>query len=57
MGLEIERNFLLLAFIRQNRSDEEDQAVWRNAAVKLEPLLRTGDGSEYRKTIDSGFDV
>ena len=57
MGLEIERDLLLLALIRQDRSDEQHEAIWRDTVVQLQTLLRTGDGCKHRETIDTRFDV
>ena len=55
--LKVERNLLLFAFIRQNRTDKEHETVGRDTIVKLEALLCGRDSGQNRKTIDSRLDV
>ena len=55
--LEVEGNFLFLAFIRQDRADEQHQTVRGHPVVQLETLLGRGDGSEHGETVNPGLDV
>lgn len=55
--LKIKRNFLFLAFVSEDRADEEHEAVGGHSVVELEPLLGAGDGCQDGETVDSGFNV
>ncbi len=57
MRLKIERDFLFLAFVCEDRADEEHETVGGNSVVELEPLLSAGDGRQDGETVDSGFNV
>ena len=57
VGLEVERDLLLLPFISKNSADEKYKTVWWDTVVKFETLLRRSNRSQYGKTIDSGLDV
>jgi len=57
MRFKVEGDLLLLAFVGQDRSDEQDQAVWWNTIVQFEPLLSAGDRGQHGQSVDSGLDV
>lgn len=43
VGFEVEGHFFLLPFVRENRADEDDEAIVRASGVKLETSLRGCD--------------
>ena len=47
MWLEIERDLLLLAFVRQDRAYEKHETIGRDTIVQLETLLGGRNGSEH----------
>ena len=55
--LEIERDLLFLSFIREDRSNEEHEAVGWDTVIQLETLLGRGDGCKHGETIDTRLDV
>ena len=57
VGLEIERDLLLLTFVGQDCTDEENEAIRRDTVVQLETLLCGRDGRKHRESIDTGLDV
>ena len=57
VGLEVERDLLLLPFVRQDGSNKKHETIRRHPVVQLETLLRRGDGREHRETVDTGLDV
>jgi hypothetical protein len=57
MGFKIERNFLFLPLVGQDRPNEQDEAIWWDAVVQLQPLLGTGDRSQYGQSVNTGLDV
>ena len=57
MWLKIERDLLLLAFVRQDRADKKHETIGRDTIVQLETLLSGRNGGEHGETIDPGFDV
>ena len=57
MGLEIERDLLLLTFVGQDCTDEENEAIRRDTVVQLETLLCGRDGRKHRESVDTRFDV
>ena len=57
VGLEVEKDLLLLPFVRQDGTDKKHETVRRHPVVQLETLLRRSDGREHRKTVDTGLDV
>ena len=57
MRFKVEGDLLFLAFVGQDRPDEQDQAVRWNTIVQFQPLLSAGDRSQHGQSIDSGFDV
>jgi hypothetical protein len=54
---EIEGYLLFLAFVGQYCPDEQNQTIWRNTVVQLQPLLSTGDRGQHRQSVDPGLDV
>ena len=54
---KVEGDLLFLAFIGQDCPDEQDQAVWWDTIVQLQPLLCAGDRGQYRQSVDPGLDV
>jgi len=57
MRFKIEGDLLFLAFVGQDRPDEQDQAVWWNTIVQFQPLLGAGDRGQHGQSIDSGLYV
>lgn len=57
MRFKIEGDLFFLAFVGQDRPDEQDQAVWWNTVVQLQPLLSTGDRGQHGQSVDPGLDV
>ena len=57
VGFKVEGDLLFLAFVGQDRSDEQDKTVWWNTIVQLQPLLGTGDRGQYGQSVDPGLDV
>ena len=57
MRFKVEGDLLFLAFIGQDCPDEQDQAVWWDTIVQLQPLLCAGDRGQYRQSVDPGLDV
>ena len=57
MRFKIEGNFLFLAFVGQDRPDKQDEAIWWDTVVQLQPLLGTRDRSQYGQSVDTGLDV
>ena len=57
MGLKVERNFLFLAFVCQDRTDEQDQTVRRHSRVEFETLLGGSDCGEDGLSVDARLDV
>lgn len=55
--LKVERHFLFLAFVREDRADEQHQAIRGNSIVQFETLLSTRDSGQDRETVNAGFDV
>ena len=54
---KVEGDLLLLAFVGQDRSDEQDQAVWWNTIVQFQPLLSASDRGQHGQSVDPGLDV
>jgi hypothetical protein len=54
---KIEGDLLFLAFVCQDRSNEQDKTVWWNTIVQLQPLLGTGYRGQYGQPVDPGLDV
>ena len=57
MRLEIEGDLLLLTFVGQDCTDEENEAIRRDTVVQLETLLCGRDGRKHRESVDTGLDV
>jgi hypothetical protein len=57
MRLKIKGYFLLLSFVREDRPDEEDQAVGRHSAVEFKTLLRARDRSQHGEAINARLDI
>ena len=57
VGLEIERDLLFLAFIREDRTHKEHETIRRHTVIELETLLGRCNGSQDRETVDTRFDV
>ena len=55
--LEIEGNFLFLAFVREDRADEENEAIRWYTVIKLQALLSTCDRCKHRQPVDARLDV
>ena len=55
--LKIERNLLFLALVCQDRTDEQDQTVWRHSRVEFETLLGGSDCGEDGLSVDARLDV
>ena len=57
VGLEVERDLLLLPFVRQDGTDKKHETVRRHPVVQLETLLCGRDGRKHRESVDTGLDV
>jgi len=57
MRFKVERDLLFLAFVGQDRPNEQNQAVWWNTVVQFQPLLSAGDRGQHGQSVDSGLDI
>ena len=56
-GFEIDVDLSFLSFGGQYFATVDDQAIRRDFAVELQPLLGGGDGGKDTKTVDSRLDI
>ena len=47
VGLEVERDLLLLALIRKDHTDEKHEPVRGHTVIQFETLLRRSNSGEY----------
>lgn len=55
--LKIERNLLLLSFIREDRTNINNKSIRWHSVVELQALLRACDRREHGKPVDTRFDI
>lgn len=57
VGLEVNVDLLLLPFLGQDGTTEDDETILRHSVVELELLLGRGDGAQNGESIHTVLDV